>query len=31
MMSMAPIVQANLAQIGFTATIDTMEVPRYWG
>lgn len=30
MMSMAPIVQANLAQIGFNATIDTMEVPRYW-
>ena len=30
MMSMAPIIQANLAQIGFTAQIDTMEVPRYW-
>ena len=30
MMSMAPIIQANLAQIGFDATIDTMEVPRYW-
>ena len=30
MMSMAPIIQANLAQIGFQATIDTMEVPRYW-
>ena len=30
MMSMAPIIQANLAQIGFNATIDTMEVPRYW-
>ena len=30
MMSMAPIIQANLAQIGFAATIDTMEVPRYW-
>ena len=30
MMSMAPIIQANLSQIGFNATIDTMEVPRYW-
>jgi peptide/nickel transport system substrate-binding protein len=30
MMSMAPIIQANLSQIGFKATIDTMEVPRYW-
>ena len=30
MMSMAPIIQANLSQIGFTAEIDTMEVPRYW-
>lgn len=30
MMSMAPIIQANLAQIGFNAKIDTMEVPRYW-
>ena len=30
MMSMAPIIQANLSQIGFKATIETMEVPRYW-
>ena len=30
MMSMAPIIQANLSQIGLNATIDTMEVPRYW-
>ncbi len=30
MMSMAPILQANLSQIGFKAVIDTMEVPRYW-
>jgi peptide/nickel transport system substrate-binding protein len=30
MMSMAPIIQANLSQIGFNATIETMEVPRYW-
>jgi peptide/nickel transport system substrate-binding protein len=30
MMSMAPIIQANLSQIGFDAKIDTMEVPRYW-
>ena len=30
MMSMAPIIQANLSQIGFNAQIDTMEVPRYW-
>ncbi len=30
MMSMAPIIQANLIQIGFNAKIETMEVPRYW-
>ena len=30
MMSMAPIIQANLAAIGFDAKIETMEVPRYW-
>ncbi len=30
MMSMAPIIQANLSQIGLKAEIDTMEVPRYW-
>ena len=30
MMSMAPIIQANLSQIGLQAKIDTMEVPRYW-
>ena len=30
MISMAPIIQANLAQIGFNAQIDTMEVPRFW-
>jgi peptide/nickel transport system substrate-binding protein len=30
MMSMAPIIQANLNSIGFNAKIETMEVPRYW-
>lgn len=30
MMSMAPIIQANLAAVGIKATIDTMEIPRYW-
>jgi peptide/nickel transport system substrate-binding protein len=30
MISMAPIIQANLAVIGIRAKIDTMEVPRYW-
>jgi len=30
MVSMAPIIQANLAAIGIKATIDTMEIPRYW-
>jgi peptide/nickel transport system substrate-binding protein len=30
MMSMAPIIQANLNSIGFDAKIETMEVPRYW-
>lgn len=30
MMSMAPIIQANLTQIGLKAEIDTMEIPRYW-
>jgi peptide/nickel transport system substrate-binding protein len=30
MMSMAPIIQANLAAIGIKASIDTMEIPRYW-
>ena len=30
MISMAPIIQANLAAIGIRAKIDTMEVPRYW-
>lgn len=30
MVSMAPIVQANLAAAGITATIDTMEIPRFW-
>ncbi len=30
MMSMAPIIQANLSQIGLKAEIDTMEIPRYW-
>tara|TARA_R110002074_G_scaffold92570_4_gene202175 strand:+ start:4438 stop:6027 length:1590 start_codon:yes stop_codon:yes gene_type:complete len=30
MVSMAPIIQANLAAIGVTAKIDTMEIPRYW-
>ena len=30
MVSMAPIIQANLAAVGIKATIDTMEIPRYW-
>lgn len=30
MVSMAPIIQANLAAAGIRATIRTMEVPRYW-
>ena len=30
MMAMAPIIQANLQQIGIKAKIGTMEVPRYW-
>ncbi len=30
MVSMAPIIQANLAAVGIKATISTMEVPRYW-
>ena len=30
MLSMAPIIQANLAAVGITAKIDTMEVPRFW-
>lgn len=30
MVSMAPIIQADLAKIGIKATISTMEVPRYW-
>ncbi|MDQ0395461.1 ABC transporter substrate-binding protein [Labrys monachus] len=30
MMSMAPIIQANLAAVGIKATISTMEIPRYW-
>jgi peptide/nickel transport system substrate-binding protein len=30
MVAMAPIIQANLAAIGITASISTMEVPRYW-
>lgn len=30
MLSMAPIIQANLAAIGIQAAITTMEVPRYW-
>lgn len=30
MISMAPIIQANLAAIGVIATISTMEIPRYW-
>ncbi len=30
MVSMAPIIQANLAAIGVKATIDTMEIPRFW-
>ena len=29
-MAMAPIIQANLEQIGIRAKIETMEVPRYW-
>jgi peptide/nickel transport system substrate-binding protein len=30
MMAMAPIIQANLAAVGITAEIGTMEIPRYW-
>lgn len=30
MVSMAPILQANLASIGIRAEIKTMEIPRYW-
>lgn len=30
MVAMAPILQANLAQIGIKAEIKTMEIPRYW-
>jgi len=30
MVSMAPIIQANLAAVGIKASIDTMEIPRYW-
>ncbi len=30
MVSMAPILQANLAAVGIRATIATMEIPRYW-
>ena len=30
MVSMAPILQANLAAIGITAEIKTMEIPRFW-
>ncbi len=29
-MAMAPIIQANLAAVGITAKIGTMEIPRYW-
>jgi peptide/nickel transport system substrate-binding protein len=30
MVSLAPIVQANLAAVGINVTISTMEIPRYW-
>lgn len=30
MLSMAPIIQANLAAVGIKAEIKTVEVPRYW-
>jgi peptide/nickel transport system substrate-binding protein len=30
MVSMAPIIQANLAAVGIKTTIGTMEIPRYW-
>ncbi|MBK0328150.1 ABC transporter substrate-binding protein [Rhodobacteraceae bacterium F11138] len=30
MVSMAPILQANLAAVGIKAEIKTMEVPRFW-
>ena len=30
MVSMAPIIQANLAAVGIKAKISTMEVPRFW-
>jgi peptide/nickel transport system substrate-binding protein len=30
MVSLAPIIQANLAAIGVKVAISTMEIPRYW-
>ena len=30
LMAMAPIIQANLQNIGIKAKIGTMEIPRYW-
>jgi peptide/nickel transport system substrate-binding protein len=30
MMGLAPIIQANLQQVGIKAKIGTMEIPRYW-
>lgn len=30
MVSMAPIIQANLAAVGIVAEISTMEIPRFW-
>lgn len=30
MMAMAPIIQANLQNVGIKAKIGTMEIPRYW-
>lgn len=30
MVSMAPIIQANLAAVGIRVQVSTMEIPRYW-
>lgn len=30
MVSMAPIIQANLAAVGIQVQVSTMEIPRYW-
>lgn len=30
MVSMAPVIQANLAAVGIRVQVSTMEIPRYW-